>query len=106
MSSLFKLTVYIPDSHLESVKTALFDAGAGQVGNYDRCAWQVLGEGQFRPLSGADPHLGKVGAVERVSEWRLELVVPDSRLQDVVSALKATHPYETPAYDVVALLPI
>lgn len=106
MSSLFKLTVYIPDSHLESVKQALLDAGAGRVGNYDRCAWQVLGEGQFRPLSGADPHLGKIGEVERVPEWRVELVVPDNRLQDVVSALKATHPYETPAYDVVALLPI
>lgn len=104
MSSLFKLTVYIPDTHLETVKEALFDAGAGRVGSYDRCAWQVLGEGQFRPLPGAEPHIGDIGQVERVPEWRVELVVPGNCLQAVVSALKSTHPYETPAYDVVALL--
>ncbi len=106
MDGLLKLTVYIPDSHLEVVKTALFDAGAGRVGNYDRCAWQVLGEGQFRPLAGADPHIGQVGAVEHVPEWRVELVLPASCVNEVVAALKSTHPYETPAYDVVALLPI
>ncbi len=104
MGNLLKLTVYIPDAHLEAVKDALFDAGAGQVGNYDRCAWQVLGEGQFRPLAGADPYLGRIGDLERVPEWRVEVVVPENRLQAVVSALKSTHPYETPAYDVVALL--
>lgn len=106
MSSLYKLTVYIPDSHLAAVKEALFAAGAGRVGNYDRCAWQVRGEGQFRPCAGADPFLGKVGTDEQVPEWKVELVVADQCLQAVVSALKAAHPYETPAYDVVALLPI
>lgn len=104
MSSLFKLTVYIPDTHLEAVKEALFDAGAGQVGNYDRCAWQVLGTGQFRPLPGAAPYIGDIGRVEQVPEWRVELVVAENCLQAVVAALKSTHPYEMPAYDVVALL--
>lgn len=106
MDGLLKLTVYIPDSHLEMVKAALFAAGAGRVGNYDCCAWQVLGEGQFRPLAGADPHIGRVGDLERVPEWRVELVLPAARAHEVVAALKSTHPYETPAYDVVALLPI
>lgn len=106
MDGLLKLTVYIPDSHLEVVKAALFAAGAGRVGDYDCCAWQVLGDGQFRPLAGANPHIGQVGELEHVPEWRVELVLPAARAKDVVMALKYTHPYEVPAYDLVRLLDI
>ena len=104
VSDLFKLVVYVPASHLDAVKDALFAAGAGQVGNYDRCAWQVLGEGQFRALPGAQPFIGQVGTVEQVPEYRVETVLPRAALAAVVSALKAAHPYETPAFDVTALL--
>jgi len=69
LSDLFKLTVYVPVSHLEAVKDALFAAGAGRVGDYDRCAWQVLGEGQFRALPGAQPFVGAVGVQESVAEY-------------------------------------
>lgn len=106
MEGLLKLTVYVPDSHLEPVKAALFAAGAGRVGAYDCCAWQVLGEGQFRPLAGANPHLGCVGELARVPEWRVELVLAAERAKEVVAALRSAHPYEAPAYDLVALLPI
>lgn len=103
---LLKLTVYVPATHLEIVKDAIFGAGAGRVGDYDRCAWQVAGEGQFRPLAGASPFLGEVGREERVLEYRVETVLREADLHAVVAALKAAHPYETPAYDVVRVLDI
>jgi hypothetical protein len=104
MSDLLKLTVYVPASHLDGVKDALFAAGAGRVGDYDRCAWQVLGEGQFRALAGAQPFVGAVGVQKSVAEYRVEMVLVRSVLTEVVAALKAAHPYEAPAFDVVALI--
>lgn len=106
MSDLLKLTVYVPASHLDAVKDALFAAGAGRVGDYDRCSWQVLGEGQFRALDGAQPFVGAVGEQESVAEYRVEMVLVRSVLTEVVAALKAAHPYETPAFDVVTLINI
>lgn len=103
---LLKLTVYVPETHLEAVKDAIFAAGAGRVGHYDRCAWQVLGEGQFRPCDGAHPFLGAVGIEERVAEYKVETVLAERDLTLVISALKRAHPYETPAYDVVRLLDV
>ena len=97
---MYKLTYHVPESHLETTKQAIFDAGGGQVGNYDRCCWQVLGEGQFRPLAGSQPHLGETHTVERVPEYRVELVCADGCVAQVVAALKAAHPYETPSYAV------
>lgn len=104
--ALLKLTVYVPASHLDTVKNAVFAAGAGKVGNYDRCSWQVLGEGQFRALPGAQPFLGEVGVQETVAEYRLEVVLQERELRAVILALKQAHPYETPAYDVIRLLDI
>ena len=103
-ADLLKLTVYVPASHLDAVKEAIFAAGAGQVGDYDRCSWQVLGEGQFRALAGAQPFVGAVGVQESVAEYRVEMVLVRSVLTEVVAALKAAHPYETPAFDVMALI--
>ena len=97
---MYKLAFFVPPSHVEQVKDAVFAAGAGRIGNYDRCAWQVLGQGQFRPLDGATPFIGQAGEVERVAEWKVELVVADELIQSVVMALKQSHPYETPAYEV------
>ncbi len=102
--TLYKLGFYVPSSHLESVKTALFDAGAGRIGDYDRCCWQVAGEGQFRPLDGSSPHIGVQGEVERVGEFRVEMVVPAEHARAVVAALRVAHPYEEPAWDMVALV--
>ena len=97
---MYKLAFFVPDSHVETVKTAVFAAGGGRIGNYDSCAWQVLGRGQFRALDGSQPFIGQVGQVEVVEEWKVELVVADELIVAVVAALKLSHPYETPAYEV------
>lgn len=100
---MYKLCFFVPESHLEAVKAAVFAAGGGRIGDYEHCCWQVLGQGQFRPGSGADPFIGEVGRLETVAEYRVELVCEDERIASVVAALKAAHPYEEPAYDVVRL---
>lgn len=100
---MYKIVFFVPESHLEVVKDALFEAGAGRIGDYDRCAWQVKGQGQFRPLPGSRPYVGEEGAVEVVDEYRVEIICPDDRLPAVVAALRGSHPYETPAFDIVRL---
>ncbi len=95
-----KLTVYVPETHLEALKRALFEAGAGRYRNYDCCCWQVLGTGQFRALDGSDPFLGEKGRLETVPEWRVEMLCPDDRVGAVTAALRRAHPYEEPAFDV------
>ncbi|MCD5977114.1 MULTISPECIES: YqfO family protein [Pseudomonas syringae group] len=97
---MYKLAFFVPPSHVEQVKSAVFAAGAGRIGAYDQCSWQVLGQGQFRPLDGSQPFIGQGGVVEQVQEWKVELVVADELIQPVVAALKQSHPYETPAYEV------
>lgn len=103
---MYQIVTYVPDSHLESLKDALFAAGAGRIGPYDRCVWQVKGEGQFRPLAGSQPVLGSQGVVETVLEYRLELVCDDDCITAAVAALKQAHPYEQPAYSVWRLADI
>lgn len=97
---MYAICVYIPDSHLEKVKEAMFAAGAGRIGNYDSCSWQVLGEGQFRPLENANPSIGTIGDLERVKEWKLDLTCREDLIHNVIRAMKAAHPYETPAYHI------
>jgi hypothetical protein len=100
---MYKLCFYVPVLQLESVKEAVFAAGAGKIGNYEACAWQVLGKGQFRAQGEANPFIGQVGQLEQVEEYRVEMVVEAHCIVDVIHALKAAHPYETPAYDVTLL---
>ena len=101
---MYKLGFYVPERHLELVKTAVFAAGAGRIGDYDHCCWQVKGQGQFRPLAGSDPFLGTQGKVESVEEYRVEVVCADDCATDAVNAMRAAHPYEEPAWDVVKLV--
>jgi len=68
---MYQLVFYVPETHVESVKQAVFNAGGGRIGDYDRCCWQTLGQGQFRPLAGSSPFLGKAGSVEKVDEYRV-----------------------------------
>ncbi|MEB0076989.1 YqfO family protein [Pseudomonas sp. CCI3.2] len=97
---MYKLSFFVPPSHVDVVKSAVFAAGAGRIGAYDHCSWQVLGQGQFRPLDGSQPFIGGTGEIEHVQEWKVELVVADGLIAQVVAALKQSHPYETPAYEV------
>ncbi len=90
---MYKLCFYVPATHVDSVKDAIFAAGAGRVGDYDSSAWQELGEGQF-------PFIGQQGQIEKVPEYKVEAVCEDAVMHAVVAALKAAHPYEEPAYQV------
>ena len=96
---MYKLVFYVPIEHLESVKQAVFATGAGKIGEYESCCWQVLGIGQFRPLAGSTPYLGKVGSLSEEEEYRVELVCDDSAIKQAIRALISAHPYEEPAYD-------
>jgi dinuclear metal center YbgI/SA1388 family protein len=98
-----RLVAFVPPAHADQVRDAVFAAGAGAIGSYDRCSWSTAGTGQFRPLPGAQPAVGEVGATEQVEEVRLETVVPRQLRAQVLAALRAAHPYETPAFDVIEL---
>ena len=103
---MYKFIAYIPETHLETVKTALFRAGAGQLGNYSHCSWQTLGQGQFLPLSGANPATGQVGTVETVSEWQLQTIVAKDNIKAILQAYKDAHPYEEPAYEILQMIEV
>lgn len=103
---MLKLIYYVPESHLESTKIAIFEAGAGGIGNYEHCAWQVLGTGQFKPVKGANPFIGQLDQLEQVPEWRVETIVPEQKVKQVAEALKASHPYEEPAFEFIQIIEI
>lgn len=103
---LDKWVVFVPVADATSLREALFAAGAGRIGDYSHCSWSVAGTGQFLPHDGATPAIGEVGTVEQVSEDRVEVIAP-SRLRAVLlAALRASHPYEEPAFDILPLAPI
>jgi len=100
---LKKLNTYVPTAHVDAVANALFDAGAGHIGRYDQCSFRQAGEGSFRALEGASPHVGKLGVQHREPEWKLEVLYPATLESSVLAALRSAHPYEEVAYDLVAL---
>ncbi len=100
---LDKLVTFVPTADRSRLLDALAAAGAGGIGDYDRCAWWAPGTGTFRPLEGASPTLGAVGRIEEVAEDRLEMVYARRLRAGVVAALRAAHPYEEPAFDLVEL---
>jgi hypothetical protein len=98
-----KLVVFVPREALDTVREAVFSAGAGRIGDYERCSWYTAGTGTFRGGDTSDPTVGERGREERVSELRLETVYPEEREAEVVAALRAAHPYEEPAFDLYPL---
>ncbi len=98
-----KIEFYVPINSCEEVKEAMFEAGAGKIGNYEKCSWQTLGEGQFRANRGANPAIGEVGKLEKLKEYKVEMVCKDSVIKDVIKVLKNTHPYEEIAYSVYTI---
>jgi dinuclear metal center YbgI/SA1388 family protein len=102
---LDKWVIYVPDENAEAVREAVFEAGAGHIGDYSHCSWSVSGIGQFLPHEGASPAVGSVGCVERVPEDRFEVVAPARARSAVLAAMRAAHPYEEPAFDIFALVP-
>lgn len=104
-ADLDKWVIYVPRENSEAVQAAVFEAGAGHIGDYSHCSWSVSGIGQFLPHDGATPALGSVGTVERVAEDRFEVVAPTRARAAVLAAMRAAHPYEEPAFDIFALVP-
>lgn len=100
---MYKINYYVPESHLEKTKKALFKAGAGHLGDYDHCCWQSLGQGQFQPLEGSAPFLGEQNTLHQVPEYKVEILCDESRLKEAITGLKVAHPYEEPAIDVYKL---
>ena len=94
----------MPREALDSVRVALFEAGAGRIGDYERCSWYTAGTGTYFGGEGTAPTLGEAGREERVAELRLETVYPVEREAEVVRALRAAHPYEEPAFDLYELV--
>ena len=95
-----KLVWFVPEDALDETRNAVFAAGAGRIGEYERCSWYAAGTGTFFGGERSAPALGEAGREERVAELRVETVVPAVRIEAVVAALRAAHPYEEPAYDV------
>jgi hypothetical protein len=103
MTKRFKVIVYVPVADAGKIRQVLGEAGGGRIGNYDFCSFSVRGVGRFRPLPGANPTIGEVGKPEQVEEERIEIEVDEKFLKDLLHKLKAAHPYEEPAIDVVEL---
>jgi len=100
---LRKLVTFCPPSHAYQVREAIFNAGAGQIGNYDNCSYNTTGEGTFRALAGANPFVGEMGKLHSEIELRIETIFPYFLEKAVLTALKLAHPYEEVAYDIYPL---
>ncbi len=106
MNKFVKIAVYVDVAHADAVRGAMADSGAGRFNKYDHCSFSVRGVGRFRPLEGSNPAIGEVGKLEEVEEERIEVICLAERLDDVLAAVRAAHPYEEPAIDVYPLLNI
>ena len=99
----YKLVWFVPEDALDTTRDAVFAAGAGRIGEYERCSWYMRGTGTFLGGEGSDPTIGEAGREERVAELRVETVVPGNRAKAAVAALLEAHPYEEVAYDLYVL---
>lgn len=97
---MYKLNYYVPVDAKESTKEALFAIGVGKFGNYECCCWESLGEGQFKPVNNADPYIGQLNTLEKVAEYKVEMMCHDTLIQQAVATLKKIHPYEEVAFEV------
>jgi len=100
---VLKLVFFVPESHKESVKQAVFEQGAGRYEGYDCCSWETKGVGQFKPLSGSQPFIGQQDEIETIEEYRVEMICSEQNIKAVLVALIQAHTYETPAYNVQSI---
>ena len=98
---MYQIVVFIPKDFTESVKNAMFEQGGGKVNNYEMASWQSEGVGQYKPLEGANPFLGRIGELHKEDEIRVEMICKKEFLQNVIQAMRHVHPYEEPAYYVI-----
>ena len=100
---MYKIAVFVPCEDLEKVKNAMFLQGAGKIGKYEKCSFQTEGYGQFLPMEGSNPFIGKTGSLEVVKEIKLEMLCEKKYLKSVISQMKKAHPYEECVYEVIKL---
>ena len=100
---MYQISFYVPETDLEIVKNAMFDAGAGKFNNYENCAWQTIGMGQFKPINDAKPAIGYLDELEGIEEYKVEMMCVDDHLDSVIKAMKFSHPYEEEAYTVIKM---
>jgi hypothetical protein len=100
----YKLVWFAPREAVDPTREAVFAAGAGRIGEYEKCSFYTAGTGTFLAGKGSDPSVGRVGREERVSELRVETVVPVERASEVIAALRAAHPYEEVAFELYPLV--
>ena len=101
---MYQINFYVPETHLEQVKNALFEQGAGRIGNYSHCAWQTKGQGQYCPLAGSKPFSGEQDKIMHETEYKVEMVCSDDLLPKLLNTLVDVHPYEEPAYQVYKII--
>ena len=101
--AMYKLIFYAPKNACEKIKKSVFSTGAGRLGNYEQCSFEISGTGQFKPARGANPYLGKVGELERVEELKVEILCSEETIRPALKALHDSHPYEEPAWEVLAV---
>lgn len=97
---MYQISFYVPTEHAQVVKNVMFDAGAGQFDNYEQCAWQTVGTGQFKPVNNANPAIGELNKVETLEEVKVEMLCAKESIEQVVSLMKHAHPYEQVAYSI------
>lgn len=100
---MYLIYFYVPEEDKEAVKAACFAAGAGRFRDYSNACWETRGTGQFLPLESANPHIGEQGRLEKLSEYKVEMICADADLEAVIAAIRGAHPYEEPAYGAIAL---
>ncbi|MCF6768018.1 NGG1p interacting factor NIF3 [Thiotrichales bacterium 19S11-10] len=101
---MYHVYIYVPESHIDEVKTTMFAIGLGKIGSYSHCCWQTKGQGQFLPNESSNPFIGEVSSISYVDEYKLEFICEnESSLKELKKALKVSHPYEVPAYGVIKL---
>jgi hypothetical protein len=103
---VYKLNFFVPEVQKEEVKQALFDLGVGRFENYECCSWECLGRGQFKPVGNANPSIGKLGTLEVLPEYKVEMICKDELIKDAIATLKKVHPYEEVAYEVFEMVDI
>ncbi len=103
-TKMVKIVVFVPLSHAEAVRDAFAKAGAGNIGAYSHASFSVRGTGRFKPLKGANPHIGTIGRVEEVEEERIEVVCSRDKVKVVIAAIRAVHPYEEVALDIYPMI--
>ena len=104
LSAYYQLYYYVPKSHLETTKKAIFAAGAGKIDGYTNCAWVTKGTGQFKPNKSSKPFIGIPGIINKIIEYKVETICPSTKIKKVVTALKNSHPYESPVFGIITTL--